>query len=75
MNTEQITTTVDDGAAKNYRNATPDERRKLHTVLNLRLHDAAKPTRSLRQLREEISDEARRRSLTEEILAQLLKDD
>jgi len=74
MNTEQITITVDQEAAKTYRDATPAERRKLDRVLNLRLKHAAEPKQSLSELMTEIGEEAARRGLTPEILADILKD-
>lgn len=75
MNTEQITITVDEEAAKTYRNATPGERHRLDALLSLRLHDLNEPSESLDEIMDRIAKKAAARGLTPEILEQLLKDD
>lgn len=75
MNTEQITITVDAEAAKTYRTASPDERRRLDVLLSLRLHDLNEPSESLDEIMDRIASKAAARGLTPEILEQLLKDD
>ena len=72
MNTQEITIRVTPEAAKVYQTATEQERRKLDVLLSLQLMETSLPTRSLRQLMNEASDEAQARGLTPEILAEIL---
>jgi hypothetical protein len=75
MATEPITVHVDAEAARVFRAATPDERRKLEALLSLQLLEAAKPELSLRELMRRISQRAQERGLTEDQLRELLDDD
>ena len=75
MATEPITVHVDAEAARVFRAATPDERRKLEALLSLQLLEAAKPELSLRELMRRISQRAQERRLTEDQLRELLDDD
>jgi hypothetical protein len=74
MQTEEITIRVDADAAKAYRAADDEERRKFDLLLNLRLHDALNPAGSLKGLMQDISRKAQERGLTPEILESILSD-
>ena len=50
MQTEEITIRVDTEAARAYRAASEEGRRKLDLLLSLRLHDALHPSGSLQDL-------------------------
>lgn len=69
---DQITVSVDPDVAKLYRASSPDERRKLDLLVNLRLRDVASPGRSLEEVVREMSRNAQRRGLTEEALQSIL---
>lgn len=72
MNAEQITVAVDPVVAIAYRAASPDERRKLDLLVNLRLRDATRTDESLEQVMSEISRNAQERGLTSELLKSIL---
>jgi len=74
MLTEEITIRVDVDAAKAYRQASEQDRRKLDLLLSLRLHDAMQSTRSLKEVIDNISAKAQERGLTPEILESILRD-
>lgn len=74
MPTEEITIRVDAQAARAYRSATEQERRKLDILLNLRLHDALVANGSLQDVMREISRKAQERGLTPEILESILNE-
>lgn len=67
-----ITVSVDADVAKAYRRASSDDRRKLDLLMNLRLRDATRDDKSLREIMEEVSRTAQERGLTPEILATIL---
>jgi hypothetical protein len=72
MQTEEITIRVDPEAARAYRAASEQERRKLDLLLALRLHDALRPGGSLKELMRDLSRKAQERGLTPEILESIL---
>lgn len=72
MHTEEITIRVDPEAARAYRAASEQERRKFDILLSLRLQDALRPNVSLGDLMRELSRNAQERGLTEEALEALL---
>jgi hypothetical protein len=74
MQTEEITIRVDSEAAKSYRAASEQERRKLDLLLSLRLHDVLHQRRSLKDVIEDIGRKAQERGLTPEILESILND-
>ena len=74
MQTEEITIRVDPQAARAYRAASEQERRKLDLLLNLRLQDALHPGGSLQELMRDISRKAQERGLTPEILESILNE-
>ena len=73
--TEHITVTVDSDVAAKYRSVSEDERRKLDLLVNLRLLDATEPGRPLQEVMLEISRNAQRRGLTQEILNEILAEE
>jgi hypothetical protein len=72
MQTEEITIRVDSEAARAYRAASENKRRKLDALLSLHLHDALHPEGTLEQIMREISRKAQDRGLTPEILDSIL---
>lgn len=72
--TETIAIHVAPEAAKAFRSASEGERKKMELLLNLRLLEVTRERKSLEQVMREISRSAQERGLTEEILADLLKD-
>jgi hypothetical protein len=74
VQTEEITIRVDTEAARAYRAASEQERRKLDLLLSLRLHDALRPGGPLEDLMRDISRKAQERGLTPEILESTLRE-
>jgi hypothetical protein len=73
MATESITIPVDPVTARAYEAALPEERRKLELLLRLRLRELTTgPSRPLKQIMDELGQEAESRGLTPEILESLL---
>ncbi len=72
METEKITIRVTPEAARIYQSASEQERRKLDALLSLRLSEVALPSRPLKELMREASEEAQARGLTPEILKEIL---
>ena len=65
--------TVDSEAAQAFAAVSPENRRKIELLLNLRLRELALDSnKSLQQLMDEIGSEAQRKGLTPETLAELL---
>ena len=71
---DTITIAVDSDLADAYRAASDRDRRKLDLLLNLRLRDVTRPGESLHNVMAEITENARARGLTPEILEELLRD-
>jgi len=71
---EEITIRVDAEAARAYREAPDEQRRKLDLLMNLRLHDALRAGGSLKDLMRDISRKAQERGLTPEILESILRE-
>ena len=72
--TEEITLTVDSEVAHAYKSASPEERRKLDLLINLSLREATLSEKSLQKIMQEISENARSRGLTPEILQSILEE-
>ncbi len=72
METDQITIQVDAQAAQVYRAASEEERRKIDSLLNLKLRTATRSQVSLKAYMDEISRRAEERGLTPELLRSLL---
>jgi hypothetical protein len=75
METEQITIHVDTEAARAFKAASEEERRKLEALLSIRLIEATKTKDSLKQIMREISRKAQERGLTPEILKSILDEE
>jgi hypothetical protein len=76
MATATISIPVDAETAKAYREASPEEQRKLAILLNLRLRELTLgPARPLNEIMDEIGAQAEARGLTPEILDALLRDE
>ena len=76
MGTAPISIEVDPEAARAFTEAPAEERRKIELLLSLRLRElTAGPTRPLKQIMDEIGQEAEKRGLTPEILESLLHDE
>ena len=74
MLTEEITIRVDPEAARAYRAASEQDRRKVDLMLSLRLRETIRPDGSLQELMREVSRKAQERGLTPEILESILND-
>jgi hypothetical protein len=72
METEIIAIRVDAEAARLFKTAPPEERRKLEALLSLRLSEITRPSASLPEIMREISRQAQARGLTPEILQMIL---
>ena len=72
--TDTITIAVDPDLADAYRAASDQDRRKLDLLLNLRLRDVTRTGESLQDVMAAITQNARARGLTPEILEELLRD-
>lgn len=72
MEAEEITVRVTPEAAQIYRCATEEQRRKLDLLVSLRLTETASPRRSLKEVIRDISEEAKARGMTPEILKEIL---
>lgn len=75
MRTEPITIHVDPAAAKAFKAASDDERRKFEALLNLRLREVAGSKESLSEVLDEISRQAQARGLTPETLQAILDEE
>lgn len=69
---DRITVSVDADVAQAYRAVSDRDRRKLDLLVNLRLRDATRSSRSLREVMEEISRNALQRGVTPDILESLI---
>ncbi len=72
MKTKEITIRVDEDAANAYRSAPDEDRRKLDLLLSLRLSEATRSAKSLKDVMREISRKAQDRGLTAETLESIL---
>ncbi len=75
MTTVPITIQVDPQAARAFTSVTPEMRRKLETLLSLRLLEATRNPESLARVMSEISRNAQARGLTPDMLQDLLNDE
>ncbi|HUE97944.1 MAG TPA: hypothetical protein VMN99_01745 [Anaerolineales bacterium] len=69
---QSISIKVTPEAAKAFRDASPEERKKLELLLNLRLLEVSRANRPLEEVMREISRSAQARGLTPDILDDLL---
>ena len=72
---EQITVSVDSDVADFYRSVSDAQRRKLDLLVSLRLREVAVDRKSLIEIMDEISSNARQRGLTPKILQSILDEE
>jgi len=72
METEQITIQVDAEAARAFKSASAEDRRKLEALLSIRLSEVTRTRESLKAMLSEVSRKAENRGLTPEILKAML---
>lgn len=72
MTTEPITVSVEPAVAVAYRSASPEDRRKMDLLVNLRLREATSGRKSLEAVMRDMSQRAQERGLTPEILQSIL---
>lgn len=72
METEQITIQVAAEAARAFKSASEEDRRKLETLLSIRLTEVTRTRESLKAIMNEISQKAEERGLTPDILKAML---
>ncbi|MEM1167644.1 MAG: hypothetical protein AAGJ08_00750 [Cyanobacteria bacterium P01_H01_bin.35] len=71
---ENITIQVDPEIAKAYREAVPEQQRKIQTIVNNWLKSIIQE-KSLAQIIQEMQEQAKANGLTQEILDQILEDE
>jgi hypothetical protein len=74
MATEPVTLELDEAAARVFKNASPEQRRKLEALVSLHLLEAATSRQSLRELMDTVGQQAQEQGLTEERLQELLRE-
>jgi hypothetical protein len=74
LSTATVNVQLDIEAARIYQQASVEDKQKMQVLLSLWLREFGKPTKSLRDLMDSISDKAQERGLTAEILDTLLDD-
>lgn len=72
MRTQEITIRVAPEAASVYQSSSEEKKRKLDALLSAWLRSAGKSTRSLKDVRRDASEQARKNGLTPEILSDIL---
>ena len=75
MEKEQITIQVDAEAARAFKSASAEDRRKLEALISIRLREVTRTRESLKAIMNEISQKAEERGLTPEILKAILNED
>ena len=75
METEQITIQVDAEAARVFKSASAEDRRKLEALLSIRLSEITRTRESLKAIMNKISQKAEESGLTPEILKAMLNED
>jgi len=75
MDTEIISIRVDAEAARAFRALSEGDRKRLEAILSIRLIEITQRPESLESVMQEISDKAKARGLTPEILKSLLNED
>jgi len=74
METEQITIKVDAEAARAFKSASVEDRRKLEALISIRLREVTRTRESLKAIMNEISQKAEESGLTPEILKAMLNE-
>jgi hypothetical protein len=75
METEQITIQVDAEAARAFKSASAEDRRKLEALISIRLREVTRTRESLKAIMNKISQKAEESGLTPEILKAMLNED
>jgi hypothetical protein len=75
METEVISIRVDAETAKTFNSLPEEDRKKLEALLSIRLSEVSRRGESLDAIMKEISDKARARGLTSELLTSLLDEE
>ena len=75
METEQITIQVDAEAARAFKSASAEDRRKLEALLSIRLSEVTGTRESLKTMMSEVSQKVEHRGLTPEMLKAMLNED
>jgi uncharacterized protein (UPF0333 family) len=75
METEQITIQVDAEAARAFKSASAEDRRKLEALISIRLREVTRTQESLKAIMNKISQKAEESGLTPEILKAMLNED
>jgi len=75
MSTQVISIRVDAEAAKVFRSLSEEDRRRLEAILSIRLIGTTQRSESLEAVMQEISNRAKARGLTPEILNSLLNEE
>ena len=75
MEMEQITIKVDAEAARAFKSASVEDRRKLEALISIRLREVTRTRESLKAIMNEISQKAEESGLTPEILKAMLNED
>jgi ABC-type uncharacterized transport system ATPase component len=68
MKTETISIKVDSEVARVYQKASGDQKKKMEILVNLWLKEFASDKKTLKQVMDEISEKAKAKDLTQEIL-------
>lgn len=74
MTLREISIRVSDEAARAYEAATPEQRRKIDALLNLRLSETARGRRTLEDIMDDMAARSQARGLTPELLNDILDD-
>ena len=74
METEQITIQVEAEAARAFKSASSQDRRKMEALLSIRLSEITSNPGSLKAIMSEISQKAVARGLTQDILRSILNE-
>ena len=76
MSTETISIAVDADAAQSFREAPPEQRRKLELLLRLRLRElTVERVRPLKEIMDEIGADAEAKGLSPEMLESMLREE
>jgi hypothetical protein len=75
MEKEQITIQVDAEAARAFKSASAEDRRKLEALISIRLREVTRTRESLKAIMNKISQKAEESGLTPEILKAMLNED
>lgn len=74
MSKKQVTIQIDEEAARAFQSASLVDKRKLEALVSIRVIEAIKTRKSLKQIMKETSKKAQKRGLTLEILETVLNE-